>query len=122
MQKFRITFFINNINPPFTHLFSNFETASKLGNYLADFDLGRVGIVDLKNYKLAKSMISLYKKYLQSHGINHTDLIETSYMTIDQLDDFGTWWTISNNNEELEFELGEKMAFDTPDNAYENYL
>jgi len=70
----------------------------------------------------AKSMIKAYRTYRCSHGINHSDLINISGMTIDQLDDFGNWWTISNNNEEIEFKLGEEMAYDTPHNAYKNYF
>lgn len=122
MQKFRITFFVNYIKKPFTWKLDSFDKTVEFGNILADFALGRDIESKLAEFPQAKSMIKAYRTYRCSHEINHYDLINISGMTIDQLDDFGNWWTISNNNEEIEFKLGEEMAYDTPHNAYKNYF
>lgn len=104
-NKYRITFSPNGLEP-FTWLVHTFGAAMRLANTLADFDLGR-NIPDQNH-----PMITKYKRYRQKHSINHPDLISYSTGSVDEQDDNGVWWVISEGLNEREFEVGEMSAFD----------
>lgn len=92
-MEYRITFSPNNLEP-FTWLCPTFESACKLANELADFDLGRYDNLT----KASEKMLSAYKVYRRSHGINHPDLIFMSTCTIDKKIN-GYWWIVSEDLE-----------------------
>ena len=112
---FRIVFFFNFIPTPFIWKgfegISEFERASQLANLLADFDLGRTTDEEIDTIH-GSAMISAYKVYRRKHGINHSDMIEVSDMTIDQFDG-KSWWIVSEDCDTIEYEFGEMDAFDT---------
>lgn len=106
--NYRVTF-TPNFLIPFTFKVETFALAQEYANVLADFDLGRVREQDVSTAQ--QRMLSCYKAYRRSHGINHPDLIHTSYCTIDKKDENNLWWVVS---EDLEYEEEELYmeAFD----------
>lgn len=107
IKNYRITFSPNGLEP-FTWSTRDFgHDVLRLANVLADFDLGRS--IDIS---LDHPMIVAYKAYRQKHSINHPDLISYSTSSVDEMDENGAWWIISESLNEKEFEIGEMPAFD----------
>lgn len=122
-NSFRITFEVNNISTPFTWTglegIATFDRAVILADILAQFDLGKDVSREIESNH-ASMMIKSYKAYRRSHGINSSESIYSSMMTIDQFD--GTnWWVVSEDCEEIQNEMGWAEAFDTSNEAYERY-
>ena len=116
-MKYRITFSPNGLEP-FTYLAHEFYQALRLANLVAYFDLGQVTRADLNTFAEAR-IISAYKAYRRNHDINHPDLISYSTGTVDEQDDQGLWWVVSESLDEREYEVGEIPAFDNLDTCDE---
>ena len=109
-DNFRITFFVNFINPPFIWgKLDNFDRASQLANLLAKFDLGRASDEEIDTIH-GSAMIASYKTYRRKHGINHPDLISASDMSIDQFDG-ENWWIVSEDLDAIDYEIGDIEAY-----------
>lgn len=104
-NKYRVTFSPNGLEP-FTWECKSLERGLQIADAIADFDLGR-GF----DSSCAK-VIHSYKAYRRSHSINHPDLIQFSTASVDEKDENGQWWVVSESLNKREFEVGEMPAFD----------
>ena len=115
MQKYRITFSPNGLNP-FIWMglqgITSYEKAAERFNLLAQFDLGNVDDSTIKAQH-GDEMIKRYKAYRRSHGINHSSMIAFSSGTIEQWDEESQeWWIVSESGDELpDYEIGEMSAY-----------
>ena len=122
-KSFRVVFSINEIPTPFVWKglcgIVEFSRALTLANILCKFDVGLASQEEIEN-SYATQMIKSYKAYRRKHEVNHPDMIWVSDCCIDQFDG-KDWWTVSNDLETEEHELGWVEAFDTSDDAWERY-
>ena len=61
-------------------------------------------------YEIEKECKRTYQAYRRKHGINHPDLIAYSVCTIEQKDENGNWWIVSESLEyEPDFTIEDEM-------------
>lgn len=101
-MNFRVVFSPNGLEP-FISLQQDYKSAVANALLIAAFDLGAISVKE-------NPLLRAYQAYRRKNGINHPDLISFSTCSIEQKDENGKWWIVSESLEyEPDFTIEDEM-------------